>query len=176
MTNLLSPQASQLEPDHVYGSVAGEGGPVQTPDGWAARSMLKGPDLMTFDRVPVLPGGVVTGSAYVRGDGGRVRLRFFDIAGELVAVRDSGPATAVMGRQSVTRAVPDRAVSVQLSVAGAVEQMTRPAVTWTDEVQEYSDGNGCPKAVVHAVSKDLVHVGVTGTFSSMGFTVTEVGA
>lgn len=179
-TNLLTPGASTCDPAEVAmgsgGSLLGSP-PLLTPDGWAARSVWKNTVNGAFfgEAVPVLSGRRVTGSAYVSGAGGFVRLVFLNASGAVVSQVDSAAATPTVARRSVTALPPVGAVSARLTVTASVTAAARPAITWTDTVQPYSDGQGCSKAVVHGVSRDQVLAVPGNTFSNLSFTVTEVG-
>lgn len=178
--NMLDPAASTCDPaEMVMGSGATLLGspPMLTLDGWAPRSVWK--DTANGARfgapTPVLPGTTVTGSAYVQGAGGVVRLVFLDALGAAIATHDSTAATNTVLRRSVTRVVPAGAVSVQLWVNAPIAQACMPAVTWTSTVKPWGDGQGCAKAVAHGVSRDLAFTSAERTYSNLSFTVTEVG-
>lgn len=179
-TNVLTPGAASCDPLEVTmgsGAVLLGSPPLLTPDGWAARSIWKdtGNGAFIGAAVPVLPGRKVTGSAYVSGSGGFVRLLFLDVVGAVVAQHDSAAAVSAVGRRSVTATPPAAAVSARLTVTASVTSAGNPAITWTDTVQPFADGQGCEKAVVHGMSRDIVLSGPNGTYSNLGFTVTEVG-
>jgi len=180
VTNLLTPAAASCDPASVVmssGATLLGSPPLLTPDGWAARSVWKDTVNGAFfgGAVPVLAGRVVTGSAYVAGSGGFVRLLFLNAAGAVVSQVDSVAATTAVARRSVSALPPAGAVSARLTVTASVTAAARPAISWTDSVQPYGDGQGCEKAVVHSVSRDQVLAVVGHTFSNVSFTVTEVG-
>lgn len=185
-TNLLTPDAAMCR-DWVPDSVNIQpGGPVDLgADGWAPSSIRSyaptevggGQEIyLGSDRLPVLPGVMVTGSAWVKGASGRVRLYWYgpDGGAPIGTTTSELVATTTMTRLHVSARPPVGAVSVRL-VAWNVEQAARPAVSWTDTLQPWSDGQGCPKAVVHGVSRSLTLTGPIGTYSSQSYTVTEVG-
>ena len=153
--------------------------PMATPDGWAARSYLNDGNFVRLaDYVPVLPGAQVTGSAYLRGSGGRVRIQFVDESHSPISLHNAPVATDQVQRMHVTATVPADAAYVQLWITSSITQVARPAITWTDQPYEYGEGQGCEKAVVHAVSRDVTKAWdnpKTGRWSSLSFTVQEVG-
>ena len=188
VVNLLTPEESSLDPLVLAAGPSGGGvldsPPMLTPDGWAGRSLLKrdGAFARIAERVPVIPGRPVTGSAYVRssvGSAAFVRLQFVRADGSEISQHNSVTAVAFAERRSVTATAPHDAAWVNLWVTGNVSQVARPAVTWTAQPFEYGDGQGCKKAVVHGASRDLrvasqwqAH---TGRWSDLSFTVQEVG-
>jgi len=182
VVNLLTPEESSLDPVGLTADVLGSP-PMLTPDGWAARSLLKreGVFARIATQVPVIPGMPVTGSAYMRSAQSEafVRLQFIRADGSEISRHDSATAVTSVERRAVTATVPYGAVWVNLWVTGNVLQVARPAITWTSEPFEYGDGQGCKKAVVHSASRDLrvasqwqAH---TGRWSDLSFTVQEVG-
>src|SRR5690606_22099774 len=135
-------------------------------DVWAARSAWKstGNGAGIGGPVPVLPGSRVTASAW-GGGAGRVRLTFLDAVGSQVLEANSPLGGSVPVRAHVSAVVPTGAVSARFYVTASVSQVARPAITWTDSLQPYGDGQGCAKAVVHSVSRDQVLAVVGATYS-----------
>jgi len=184
-TNLLSAAGSLCLPGSAYqvstgGSVL-EGGPVDLGvDGWAARSWVNAGSTDFFlgygEFIPVVPGQQVTGSAYVLGSGASVRLRWYDSNGAYMSSSSLGSTGTAAGftRVFVTDSAPVGSAACLLVVAGA-SKATRPAVTWTSQLQPWADGQGCAKAVVSAFSRDQVKSVIDHTYSNVSFTVTEVG-
>ena len=181
MTNLMTPDESLCIPTHTD-SIVSAGGPVQLgSEGWSARSYQSAdpgasPLLLSRTAVPVLPGKRVTGSAWVRGSGAYVRLHWYG-EGDAYLGLSIGNATStpsVMTRVQVTGTPPAGAVSCRLFSSSAT-QVTQPAVTWTDSLSEWGAGEGCPRAVVSAFSRDQVLAVQGNTYSNISFTVTEVG-
>lgn len=162
VVNLLTPAASSCDPAEVQmGSNATLLGspPLNLgADGWAARSVWKDTanGAAIGSAVPVLPDVPVTSSAYVVGSG-RLRLQFLDATGAAVSSHDSaGTGAAMASRVHVTAVPPSGAVAVRLWVTASVTHVARPAITWTDQPYEFGDGQGCEKAVVHAVSRGVI--------------------
>jgi len=184
-TNLLSPAGASCMPGTAYpvssgGSVL-EGGPVDLgADGWAARSWANAGTVDFFlgygEFIPVLPGQLITGSAWVQGAGASVRLRWYDSTGAYMSSSSIGSTGSAAGftRVSVTESAPVGSAACLLVAVGA-SRVTRPAVTWTAQVQPWADGQGCSKAVVSGFSRDQVLAVVGNTYSNVSFTVTEVG-
>lgn len=183
-TNLLTPAASTCM--ETTFSTAKPGGPVNLgADGWAASSLttpIEDPNGMYFgdasELIPVTPGQPVTGSAWVQGIGARVRLNWYDMNGNYLSsfVASTSTATSTMSRLSVVGTPPSGAAACRLLIVGpAGMRATRPAVTWSNGVQPWSDGQGCKKAVVSTFSRDQVLAVIGNTYSNVSFTVTEVG-
>lgn len=184
VVNVLPPVTSVFG-GHVDGGPLRLAGGGVTPfsharsDGAAGTIQFVG---ASFDP-PVLEGLPVTGSAWLLGTGGSVLLQWLSASGSIIGSAQtptagrvpSGVSAAV--RVSVTGVAPAGAVRVRLTARSAVSA-ARPAITWTDQPYEYGDGQGCAKAVVHGVSRDLVWAPRdprAGRYASMSFTVQEVG-
>lgn len=179
-TNLLTPAAASCDPTVMTmssGATLLGSPPLLTPDGWAARSVWKTTTngALLGAPVPVIPGQKVTASAYAAGAAGYVSLVFLNAAGSVVSQHNSAVVSTVSSRRSVTVSAPALAISARVSISASVTQAAMPAITWTDTVQPFSDGQGCPKAVLHGASRDLVLAGAGRTYSSLSFMVTEVG-
>lgn len=167
----------------VFGNYA-NGGPMNLEGGFVSPfSMMPtagGAGTIQFvgstEDPPAIPGMKVTGSAYIRGSGASVMIQFFSVAGTLLSSHSSSPIgnPDVGVRARVTAMAPSGTASVRLTARDAI-LAARPAISWTDSVQPYGDGQGCSKAVVHGVSRDQVLAVPGHTFSNLSFTVTEVG-
>ncbi|NQD40507.1 hypothetical protein [Glutamicibacter halophytocola] len=179
-TNLLSPNWSMCDPSIPSASSVVSAGPVEVEPGLVmARSYLNTDDgyvVLIPDKVPVLPGVKVTGSAYVLGSGMRAQIIFRDTEGALVQSYSSvaSGASGAWQRLSVTQTPPAGAAYVQIAITGD-GRSAGPVVTWTDTVQRWSAGNGCYEAVADSVSSDLTRAVVGTTYSSVSFTISEVG-
>lgn len=179
-TNLLSPDVASCSPDAGWRVSNSADGPMLTGDGWAARSIKN--DLLSEvlwfgeEYTPVLPGRLVTASAYLVGAGAAVRVYWYDATGAQLSFSTSTvKATAsTVVRSHLTVMPPAGAVSCRVRAVDAV-QGAWPAVTWTDALQPYSDGQGCPKAVLHGASRELILTGPGRNYSNLSFMVTEVG-
>lgn len=180
VTNLLTPDAADCKPGEHLGAILSQGSPLWTPDGWAASSFMKstaGRVYLGKDMTPIIQGQPVTASAYVRGEGAGVSIHWYDSTGAVVTSSFSSVlagATNVV-RSWVTQMPPATAVSCRASVGPACVQVARPAITWSDKMLPYGDGQGCMKAVVSAMSRDQVLAVQGNTYSNIGFTVMEVG-
>lgn len=183
VTNLLPPAAASCDPAAI--NVFTDGQMLGSPpldlgaDGFAARSVWKTSDGFTTigPAVPVLPGVPVTGAAWI-GGGGRVQLAFVDADGAQIGAAHSAPPTATPDRVVVTATPTEGAVAVRLRVTDGATAIARPTLTWTDQVYEWADGQGCPKAVVHSVDRDVTKAWEnpsTGKWSDVSFVVQEVG-
>jgi len=112
----------------------------------------------------------------VRGTGSRVRIYWYDDTFGTPISSTTGVNVGGDGwvRLHVTGTPPANAVGCRM-IALNSERATRPAVTWTDTLQPWGEGQGCPRAVVHGYSRDLTLTGLQGTYSGLSYTVTEVG-
>ncbi|WP_372699425.1 hypothetical protein [Arthrobacter sp. JSM 101049] len=185
VTNMLSPDAASCAPGAFTagpGTAVGEAGPLLTPDGWAGRSYSNNGAGAIFhgsEQVPVIPGSKATASAYVLGAGAFVRIAWYDAAGNGLGTASSTiTATAGTVVQSwITATAPAGAASAFVCSVNATASAL-PALTWTDTLFPRSDGQGCPKAVVHGASRNLVLASREargGRYSNISFTVQEVG-
>lgn len=184
VTNLLTPDQSSCDPSTINTAGVTATGPLNLgADGWAGRSFTNPAPATAFNfgsqLAPVLQGQNVTVSAYLVGAGAQMRIRWVDAAGTFLAFT-TGPAQGVAGiatRVSHTGMPPANAAQAQVQAVNAT-QAARPALTWTDQVVEWSDGQGCPKCVVHSVGRDLKMVSRLQRglrTADVGFTITEVG-
>lgn len=181
-TNLLMPSTASCDERSItYGYVL-QAGPWQVAPGlWAANSYVNSsPSTVALpygDRFyPAIPGVPVTASAYVLGEGARVGVVFYDANDAFISSSYSpvaGSGTDVT-RSVITTVTPANAVRCAV-VSSYTLRGAMPALTWTDSVQPWSDGQGCLKAVVSAFSRDQVLAVVGNTYSNVSFTVTEVG-
>lgn len=180
VTNLLTPLAASSDADAtvLYGV---QGGAWDTPEGLVARSVLypdSSPVVGWNVNVPVLPGQRVTGSAIVQGAGGYVRLSWYDAAGNHISNANSAQLSGEGAERVAVTALPPASASyVRMSVSPDVVRAARPQVTWTDGPVAWSEGRGCPSAVVVRGQRSLVltdHEGRTQTLESVGFTIQEV--
>lgn len=187
VTNLLPLEASLCGSQAIYSNTVSRGGPMQLGDGtWAGSSLTTSDPTGTLwvgaskAPVPVLPGQPVTASAWVIGAGGKVRLHWVAADGSAMAgtVTSSGTGAAgVPQRLSATGIPPAGAVSCTMSTTKAT-QITRPAITWTGAPFDWQPGEGCPKAVIHGLSRQIILAlrdPSYGRYSNASFTITEVG-
>jgi len=186
VTNMLSPDAASCAPGAYVagsGSALSEAGPLNLgADGWAGRSYSNngaGTIFFGSEKVPVLPGQKVTASAYLLGAGAIARIAWYDAAdGSLGSTSSTIAATAgTVARSWVTATPPAGAVSAYVCAVNATA-MARPALTWTDTLFPWADGQGCPKAVLFGASRSVVKAinnPYTGRWSDISFTVQEVG-
>lgn len=179
--NLLTPREALLLDRAAVAGVA-DGGPMLGSDGqWSPRSLniaLPGTAATFVRNIPVLPGSPVTFSADVERRTGApgLSLGFYDADGAAAGVLlEYGEARAGVQRVSVSGTVPEGAASIAVGVHTNTARLTRPQVTWTDGPVPYSAGHGCRAAIVDGMSEGLVVANRFGTYSSVGFTVMEVG-
>lgn len=180
VTNMLTPAAASCAPEMADGySYLSAGGPVQLGGVWAARSLLNsnpGSLLIVNEKVPVLPGVPVTVSAWVRGEGGAVRVSFYDQSDVVVGFALSTvKSTAGATKRSWVSAVTPANASHARIVGVGVTMLAMPSLTWTNELLPEAEGQGCAQAVVHSTSRDLVLASEQAVYSNVSFTVTEVG-
>lgn len=179
--NLLTPEVSTCGPEADVASHVSVAGPHYLGFGeWSSRSLVSSdPTIVMYFgsvRTPVLAGRKVTGSAWVSGDAATVRLVWYDAAGVFIT-SNTGAAAATATttvRAHVSAFPPANAASCVLAGVNAIRG-AQPAITWTDSLVPWGDGQGCAKAVVHAVSRTLAQTSASGTYSNMAFTISEVG-
>lgn len=177
VSNVLPPSTGKFG-GHV------DAGPVRLAEGgWAPFANKRSDGLAgtiqfvaAIDDPPVVPGVPVTGSAWVHGAAASVLLQWYSAAGTLLGsvASSGGGSNTIYSRVHVSGVPPLNTAFVRITARDALGA-TRPAVSWTDSVQPYGDGQGCAKAVVHGVSRDQVLAVPGNTFSNLSFTVTEVG-
>lgn len=184
VVNMLTPAAASCDRS-VLNTLSGAE-IIDTPpmnlgdEGVAARSVWSnGVGTVRFgDTVPVKPGKPVTASAWVLG-AGSIRLTFVNASGnEIRAGLSPEGSPGAPQRLSVTLAAHPQAVGARISTTAGVTQVARPAITWTDQPFEWGDGQGCPQAVVHSPSRDVVKAWdnpTTGRWSNLSFVVQEIG-
>lgn len=182
VTNLLTPEISSCGPGTKIGSATNLAGPMRLPGGlWAGRSLISSnpSQNMPFGRnvTPVLPGVKVTASAYVIGENCRVGVGFYNAAGEFLEAKLSEVGSVFEPlRRGITAMPPDDAVACGVYAASTL-QASRPAITWTDRMFDWADGQGCPSAIIHAASKEVqaAHIDPRGyRAATMPFRATEV--
>lgn len=186
VTNLLPPEVSICGPQAVFSSTVSRTGPMALGDG-----RYSGASLTTSDPngtlwvgaskapIPVIPGQPVTASATVIGAGGKVRLHWVAADGSAMTgtATSSDTGTALPRRLSATGIPPAGAVSCTMSSTKAT-QLTRPAITWSEQMLDWQPGEGCQAAVLHGLTKDVILALRNpryGRYASASFTVTEVG-
>lgn len=184
VTNLLTPAIASCGREALYSATTSVGGPMALGDGtFSGRSLLADSatawSFVGESRVPVIPGQKVTGSMTVIGAGAVVRLTWYGADGLTISHAESS-VTGVAGsprRIHVTGTPPVGAVSCLLATRGAL-QAARPAITWTDTLFDWHPGEGCPKAVIHGLSRQVILAlrdPSYGRYSNASFTITEVG-
>lgn len=187
VTNLLTPDVSTCGSTSDIGSTVEVGGPMNLPDGtFAGRSLTNSDTTKNINfgtaTTPVLPGEPVTASAYLTGAGCKMGINFVDSAGAFISsVLSTASGTAGSAtRLSVTvdgTAVPLNAAACQV-FGSASTQGARPAVTWTDRMFDWQPGEGCPKAILSGVSRDLLlalREPTYGRYSALSCLITELG-
>ena len=189
VTNLLTPAAASCVEMRTNNPLVYQSGPVDLGrDGWAGKSIGahlpegggQRPEIYfgTGD-TPVLPGVMVTGSAYLEGLDAALRLYWYrEGDSSPIATSDSSPVPGEGFRRITVTAVPPAEAIFCRLVAVRTVRGTRPAITWTDQAFDWAAGEGCVKAVVHAVSKTLVLASRDprgGRYANLSYTVTEVG-
>lgn len=181
--NILTPRQAALIEREQREELA-TGGPVVVSDGSIApTSVLVNPALVQsiplVRRLPVKPGGPMSFTAEVEGDGAvapEIWIAFYDDSGANIRGHFGvGTATPGMQRVSVTNIVPENAHYAAVGPRVQTMRLARPQVTWSDvSPPVFSDGRGCNSAVVHGLSEGLVLTSPTRTFMNAGFTVSEV--
>lgn len=180
--NLLTPREAQLlDRASVSGLSVQDAGPVRdSTGGWSPRSVTVSiaPGWVALMRgVPVIAGQPFTFSCDVEGavSAPALHVAFYDGAGNAVSGGATAGSGTAMQRVSASYTVPVGAVEAYVGVRSETVRATRPQVTWTAAAVPFSAGHGCRSAVVDGVSEDLIAANSFGTYSSVGFTVMEVG-
>lgn len=185
--NLLTPEVARCGPQAVFSPTVSRAGPMSLGvDGWAGSSLTTSDPTATLwvgatkAPVPVIPGQPVTASAYMLGAGAKVRLHWYmgdgSLASQVVTSSGSGMAGTPQ-RLHVTAIPPAGAVSCTMSTTRAL-QIARPAITWTDKLFPWGDGQGCLNAVVSSIGSTVQAASLRdpgSNYSDMKFTITEVG-
>lgn len=189
VTNMLTPAAAACMEMRTNNALVRPSGPVNLDAaGWEGRSI--GADLPEGGGVrpeiyfgtgdtPVLAGVPVTGSAYLDGSEAAIRVYWYrdgDPSPITSSTSSTSPGTGFR-RISVTAMPPAGAIFCRLVAVGATRG-TRPAITWTDRAFDWAAGEGCSKAVIHAMSKSLVLASRDprgGRYANLSYTITEVG-
>lgn len=184
VTNLLTPEVSTCGLAALYSSTTSVGGPMPLGGGeFAGRSLVASSatawSFVGGSYVPVIQGQKVTGSISVLGAGAVVRLSWYGSDGVAIAHAESTMtgAAGTPRRLHVTATPPAGAVGCLLATRGAL-QAARPAITWTDTLFDWHPGEGCPKAVIHGLSRSVIlalREPGYGRYSGTSFTITEVG-
>ncbi|WP_309080272.1 hypothetical protein [Zhihengliuella sp.] len=188
VTNTLTPDTAACRAGTIVKgtglSTVAPGGSMVLPDGRRSpRSWSKTQDGALYfglNASPVLPGKVVTASAYVQGAAGAAGVIFYDALGGTVKSIESAvmSSAAVPVRSFLTTTVPAGAVSARVFVNAAATLTTWPALTWTGSLLEYGAGRGCDYAQLTGFSDDLLMAIANpkfGRYSSASFMIREVG-
>lgn len=183
VTNLLTPPASMcLE----MRSNVSSGGPVDLGGGRIAPTSIVAapvggvPPEIYFGTgdTPVIPGRQVTGGAYLRGVGATLRIYWYRAGESSPMSNDSSSPVTGNGYQLVSlTAVPPEGAAFCRLVTQRATGVTLPSLTWTSSYFGWAPGEGCQKAVIHAVSKDVIMAtnSMNGRYAKLSYTITEVG-
>ena len=181
--NLLTPTEANLT-GVEYNVRWALGGPMLRASGdWSGQSLAvavpSGAHVVVRD-IPVLPGRPVTYAADVQATSAstapRLHVQWADAAGGFISQQyREGQATGAVQRVVATFAPPAGAASARLLLDGTVARYTAPQFTWTAHEVSYAAGHGCRSAVVGGLSEELLVANSRSIYSSVGFTVMEVG-
>ena len=183
--NLLTPTEADLT-GVAYNDRWSLGGPMRRENGdWSGQSLavsVQSGSHVVIEGIPVLPGRAVTYGADVQASdpsvAPRLHVQWLDAAGGFIAHQyRGGQAKGGVQRVAVTFTPPANAASARLLLDGSVARYTAPQVTWTPHEVPYAPGHGCRSAVVDGMTRDLLYAADArrGSYSSIGFTVMEVG-
>lgn len=184
VTNMISPRGSVLDSKPVQAGTSPEGGALALPDGGVAgRSWLVTsgativlPWVEGLEYIPVEAGRRVTASVYMRGQGGRLRLRFYDVAGAITrTVGDAFVVGAGVERVSLSATPVTGEVKMLMLIDMTVTRIARPSITWTDVALPWSVGEGAPSVHIAAISGDLTMATSTQQYASASYQIQEVG-
>lgn len=184
VTNVLSPRASVLDSVIPQVGTSMEGGPLALPDGGrAGRSWVVESGATVFlpwvdglEYLPVVVGRRVTASLYAQGQGGRLRLNFYDVNGSITrTVAQATVAGAGVERISLSATPLAGEVKMLLVIDRGVSRIARLSVSWTDDVRPWAVGGGAPMVHVSEVSSDVVLATRAHQYASAEFQIVEVG-
>lgn len=181
-SNALTPEAS------LGGTANQRVGVMPRDDGSVAPVAISNPGAATGDApvvvgaAPVVPGAIVTGSAWMAGRlGPYMLLQFLDAEQNVITATGSARAATTLGvlhRASVTATAPVGAVAVNVAPMSA-EYYAQCALSWTAHPVEWAYGGLCLKAVPHGLSESIrrsrVDADPMGRLRDISFTMTEVG-
>lgn len=180
-SNLLDPRDAAIEVPWGSTTLAG---PVALPDGpVVARHVRTGASIASwatspfggFSRAPVVPGQVVTVSAWVDSTAQALRYVFQDAAEAAMGSTSAVPGTrAGWHRVSASVTVPPGAASIVIGQSG-MGGLAAPAVTWTDGLREYGPGAGARKVIVTGYSEDVVAAWKGAMYADQSYQIMEVG-
>lgn len=181
VTNMLSPATASCDPTLLTHPAIEPSGPMRLMgNDFAGRSYFNSDPTIGLvfpsSSTPAIPGSRVTASAYLRGSGARCYVSFWDSSGNFIS-SFGGPADGIASetrRLFVSATVPPDAVRCLVYGVNAT-QGAQPAITWSNKVLPWSAGEGCEKAVVHGLSRDLRLAVEGATYSNLSFAVSEVG-
>lgn len=180
-SNLLDPRDAALEA--AWGS-ATLAGPVVLPGGpVVARHVRTGVSMASWAvsphggylRAPVVPGQMVTVSAWV--DASSQSLRYvFQNAAEVAVGSTSAVSGVRAGWHRVSRTVtaPVGAASVVIGQSG-LGGLAAPAVTWTSDLREYGAGAGARNVIVTGYSEDVRAAWKGAMYADQSYQIVEVG-
>lgn len=184
VVNMLTPEQASCDPAIITAGSVSKTGPLALPEGgYAGRSLFNSDPAVNLvfglQVTPVLPGQPVTASAFLVGAGSKVGISFQAADGSQISstLSTASGVAGIATRLAVTVTAPANAVSARVYGSNST-QGARPAITWTDRVFEWGDGQGCPRAVVSSLSRDLVLAlrdPLFGRYSDASFTITELG-
>lgn len=182
--NLLAPEVASCGREAVVNAAVSVSGPLALPDGTTAgRTLTNSAPASSLDfgpkTVPVIAGLKVTGSAYLVGAGAKCVMTFYTSTGSTVSSATSllAGVAGIPTRLFVTATVPATAVSCRVSGMNA-SLATRPALTWTDRLNEWAPGQGCSSVIVETVSVTALKSSTwteSRRDSDLSFTIREVG-
>lgn len=181
-SNALTPEAS------LGGTANQRGGLFPRSDGRVMPVSIANYKAATEDApvvvgaAPVIPGSVVTGSAWMAGRlGPYLLLQWLNSDGGVIS-STSSPRLAtsldVARRATLTATVPAGAVAVNVAPMAA-EYYGQCALSWTPQPVEWGLGGLCLKAVPNGLSESIRRArpdaDPMGRLRDISFTVTEVG-
>lgn len=185
VTNVISPRGSVLEVGIPQNGSSLNGGSMVLPDGnVAGRSLLVSSPTTAVvlprvdsanEPIPVIPGVKVTGSVWALGSSARLRLRFYDLAGNILATFSGASFTAVTPTRLILSAVPPAESAYGLLIVDGVTRVARPALSWTDSARPWSVGEGAPMAHVSEVGTNIGLATREIQYGSASYQIVEVG-
>ena len=186
-TNVLPPEVSLLEGADVQSNVI-PSSPMALPDGGVSgRSIYVDAGSIAhlswsngaYLPIPLVVGRRTVLSAYLAGTGALIQARMLGPTGNVVRTVASNSTASWQPERVVATIVPregEHAVLIRVvAPAGNGVRATRPAITYTDTVQEWAVGAGAPRVAVLSQDIDPTIAWDTRQLAGSSYEVLEVG-
>ena len=182
MGNALTPGASSGvvgEWVTASGALVADAGPVTIGDYTAPRSAAPAGGEVAYYGKSIIPAPpfTITASLNVLGVGARCRIAWYNSAGKFLSSSSSAiTSDGTWVRSWVSAKAPAGAAGFRVASSETTDRAVLPAVSFTDGLMPWADGRGAAKAVLHDASSEMVYADSrSGVYSSLGYSITEVG-